>query len=142
MGVSSPRIPRERVPTKQRAQAQTFPNRSLRPQSGPIEQQVSPFCFQTPTASRCLARCPNLRSELPPRGVAAPLCEPTARSCPARPWAGVEESVRAGQVPQQQAGVSGVEDELAAEVKKVASASKSLPFLLQFGRSAARRRRG
>lgn len=36
------------------------PNRRPRPQRGPSEQQVSPFCFQTPTTFRCLARSPNL----------------------------------------------------------------------------------
>lgn len=38
-----------------------FPSQRPRPQSSPSEQQVSPFCFQTPSASRCLVSSPNLR---------------------------------------------------------------------------------
>lgn len=65
----------DRVPIKQRAEVNAGSKPNPRPQSGPGEQQVSPFCFQTPTAPRCVARSPKLEcSQLrPPLGSCAHL---------------------------------------------------------------------
>lgn len=111
LAVSTPEPPgRGEGPPSREPWPRPFPNQRPRPQSRPSEQQVSPFCFQTPGASRCLARSPKLRVEAAAwRGGLAHLrgaCEAGVSAFPGTAGGGVgvgDAGTQGGRCPQEPA---------------------------------------